>query len=87
MGLEKAHHRRGSIGGEAAIGVLDDLGTVRETDVLVMGRGLAGLPPAIAARDQGVDVTVMDKGGIERSGALAGIGHRLPWGPGGRGLR
>lgn len=64
-----------------------DLGTVIETDVLVMGGGLAGLPAAIAARDQGVDVTVMDKGGIERSGAIAGgidhfiayLNHGEPW--------
>lgn len=66
---------------------LDGLGTAIETDVLAMGGGLAGLPAASAARDKGVDVTVMDAGGIERSGAIAGIGHRSPWEPSGRGLR
>ncbi|HEY7677030.1 MAG TPA: FAD-binding protein [Candidatus Methylomirabilis sp.] len=59
---------------------LSDVGTVIETDVLVMGGGLAGLPAAIAARDRGVDVSVMDKGGIERSGAIAGgIDHFIAY--------
>ncbi|MEM0232405.1 MAG: FAD-binding protein [Candidatus Nezhaarchaeales archaeon] len=39
-----------------------------ETDVLVIGGGAAGMRAAIAARDLGVEVVLLDKGVIGRSG-------------------
>jgi succinate dehydrogenase/fumarate reductase flavoprotein subunit len=42
--------------------------TVFETDVLVIGGGLAGIFAAVKAREQGVDVTLVSKGKIGRSG-------------------
>jgi len=45
---------------------------VIETDVLVVGGGMAGCFAAIKAREQGVDVTLVAKGYISRSG-------QTPW--------
>jgi succinate dehydrogenase/fumarate reductase flavoprotein subunit len=42
---------------------------VIETDVLVIGGGLAGIFAAIKAREEGVSVTVVDKGYVGKSGA------------------
>ncbi|MBW1913258.1 MAG: FAD-dependent oxidoreductase, partial [Deltaproteobacteria bacterium] len=39
-----------------------------ETDVLVVGGGIAGCFAAIKAREQGVDVILVDKGAVGRSG-------------------
>jgi len=39
-----------------------------ETDVLVIGGGIAGTFAAIKAKEQGVDVTIVDKGTIGKSG-------------------
>ena len=41
---------------------------VIETDVLVIGGGIAGCFAAVKAREQGVDVTLVNKGVIGRSG-------------------
>ena len=41
---------------------------VIETDVLVIGGGIAGCFAAVKAREQGVDVTLVSKGNIGRSG-------------------
>ena len=47
-----------------------------ETDVLVIGGGMAGLFAAIKARDEGVSVTLVDKGFVSRSGASSFLdGH------------
>ncbi len=43
-----------------------------KTDVVIMGGGLAGLNAAIAAAERGIQVVVMDKGKIERSGNISG---------------
>lgn len=42
--------------------------TVIETDVLVIGGGIAACFAAVKAREQGVDVTLVSKGNIGRSG-------------------
>lgn len=44
---------------------------VIETDVLVIGGGLAGIFAAMKAREKGVDVTLVDKNYVSRSGATA----------------
>jgi adenylylsulfate reductase subunit A len=47
-----------------------------ETDILIIGGGVAGLNAALTARQAGHDVLIMDKGVIERSGhAAGGIDH------------
>jgi adenylylsulfate reductase subunit A len=43
-----------------------------ETDVLIIGGGLAGCNAAIGAAERGARVVVLDKGRIERSGDIAG---------------
>ena len=43
-----------------------------QTDILVIGGGAAGLNAALTAREAGLDVIVMDKAVIERSGHFAG---------------
>lgn len=49
--------------------VLDDVRTeVMETDVLVVGAGIAGCHAAIRARESGMDVVIVDKGNLGRSG-------------------
>jgi succinate dehydrogenase/fumarate reductase flavoprotein subunit len=45
---------------------------VLETDVLVLGSGAAGSGAAIAAKQKGVKVTLLDKGKLESSGNLGG---------------
>ena len=45
------------------------LGTLVETDVLVIGSGASGCGAALGARDQGLDVVLMDKGKIMQQGA------------------
>ena len=51
-----------------------------ETDVLVVGGGLAGLNAAIAAGEKGLEVLVVDKGGIARSGCIGGgIDHFMAY--------
>jgi succinate dehydrogenase/fumarate reductase flavoprotein subunit len=42
---------------------------IHETDVLVIGGGMAGLFTAIKARERGVDVTLVDKGYTGKSGS------------------
>lgn len=42
---------------------------VIETDVLVIGGGMAGCFAAIKAKDEGVDVTLVDKGYVSKSGS------------------
>ncbi len=51
---------------------LRHLGQVLETDVLIIGGGLAGSNAAIAAAEAGARVLIADKGSIERCGAIAG---------------
>src|SRR5680860_184812 len=47
-----------------------------ETDVLVIGGGLAGGMAAIKAAEAGVDVTILEKSNTKRSGcAASGIDH------------
>jgi len=43
-----------------------------ETDVLVLGAGAAGCGAAIACRQEGVSVLLLDKGKLESSGCLGG---------------
>lgn len=45
--------------------------TVVETDVLVIGGGIAGCFAAMKARDKGVDVTLVDKASVAKSGGTA----------------
>lgn len=51
---------------------IEDFGEVIETDVLIIGGGLAGNNAAIGALEKGVKVLIADKGSIERCGAIAG---------------
>lgn len=44
---------------------------IHQCDVLVVGGGIAGLMSAIAAADEGVYVTIVDKGNTKRSGSGA----------------
>ncbi|MFC1891361.1 FAD-dependent oxidoreductase [Thermodesulfobacteriota bacterium] len=47
-----------------------------ETDVIVVGGGIAGCPAAAKAAEHGLDVTLVEKAHTERSGsAAAGIDH------------
>jgi adenylylsulfate reductase subunit A len=51
-----------------------------ETDVLIIGGGVAGLNAAIAAAEKGVKVLVLDKGGVARSGCIGGgIDHFMAY--------
>jgi succinate dehydrogenase/fumarate reductase flavoprotein subunit len=52
---------------------------VVETDVLVIGGGIAGCFAAIKAREQDVDVTIVDKGYAGKTGAtaLASLGYMV----------
>ena len=53
--------------------------TIR-TDFLIIGGGVAGLNAALTAIDAGLDVTVMDKAVIERSGHISGgVDHFLAY--------
>jgi len=51
---------------------LENLGTVTETDVLILGGGAAGCGAAMAAKKKGVSVTLVEKGKLESSGCLGG---------------
>jgi succinate dehydrogenase/fumarate reductase flavoprotein subunit len=55
------------------------LQTVVETDVLVIGGGIAGCFAAIKARDQGLDVMIVDKAYAGKSGAsfASGMGYMV----------
>jgi adenylylsulfate reductase subunit A len=56
------------------------MANVIETDVAVVGGGLAGLFVAIGAAEQGARVVVMEKARIERSGAIGGgVDHCLAY--------
>lgn len=48
------------------------LGTLIETDVLVIGSGASGCGAALGARSQGLDVVILDKGKLESSGCIGG---------------
>ena len=56
---------------------LEDLGEVISTDVLVVGGGFAGLPAAIKAREQGVEVLVVDRATIGWAGQATKAGNGL----------
>ncbi|MEW6669505.1 MAG: FAD-dependent oxidoreductase [Thermodesulfobacteriota bacterium] len=47
-------------------------GELVETDVLIVGGGLAGNNAAIGAAESGARVLIVDKGSLERCGAIAG---------------
>ena len=47
---------------------------VIETDVLVVGGGMAGTFAAVKAREQGLDVTLVEKGYVSKSGGAAFAG-------------
>ncbi len=49
-----------------------DLGKVVETDVLILGAGAAGSGAAIAARREGADVVIVEKGKLESCGSAGG---------------
>ena len=49
------------------------LGTLIETDVLVIGSGASGCGAALGAREQGLRVLLMDKGKLESSGCIGGV--------------
>lgn len=53
--------------------------TTIETDVLVIGGGIAGCFAAIKARDRGVEVVLVEKASVARSGgtAAAGAGYMM----------
>jgi len=49
---------------------------VIETDLLIVGGGVAGCVAAVKGREQGLDVTVVDKAALRRSGgAASGMDH------------
>lgn len=48
------------------------LGKMVETDVLILGAGAAGSGAAIAARREGVDVVLVEKGKLESCGSAGG---------------
>ena len=47
---------------------------VVETDVLVVGGGMAGTFAAVKAKEQGLDVTLVEKGYVSKSGGAAFAG-------------
>jgi adenylylsulfate reductase subunit A len=59
---------------------LEQFGEVLETDVLIVGGGLAGNNAAIAALEKGARVLIVDKAAIDRCGAIAGgIDHFMAY--------
>jgi succinate dehydrogenase/fumarate reductase flavoprotein subunit len=48
-----------------------------ETDILVLGGGIAGCTAAIKVREQGLDVTLVDKAYVGKSGTTAAAGMRF----------
>ena len=55
------------------------LGTLVETDVLVIGAGASGCGAALGARDQGLDVVIMDKGSIIAEGTPNELKNRYSY--------
>ena len=55
-----------------------------ETDVLVIGGGIAGTFAAIKAKEKGLDVTLVDKGHVGRSGKSPWLGAFTVFDPSGR---
>ncbi|UCD09248.1 MAG: FAD-binding protein [Dehalococcoidales bacterium] len=51
--------------------------TVIETDILVLGGGIAGCTAAITSKEQGLDVTLVDKAYVGKSGTSAAAGMRF----------
>src|SRR4030042_3033347 len=51
--------------------------TVIETDILVLGGGVAGCTAAIKSKEQGFDVTLVDKAYVGKSGTSAAAGMRF----------
>jgi succinate dehydrogenase/fumarate reductase flavoprotein subunit len=51
---------------------VEQIGEKLETDVLIVGGGLAGNNGAIGALEKGVRVLIADKSSIDRCGAIAG---------------
>lgn len=47
---------------------------VFSTDVLVIGGGMAGIFAAVKAREQGLKVTLVDKGYVSKTGSTAFAG-------------
>ena len=58
------------------------LENVVETDVLVIGGGMAGCFAAIKAKEQGLDVTLVDKGYVSKSGETPFAGDTAVFHPG-----
>ena len=55
---------------------MDLADNVIETDVLIIGGGVAGCIAAVKATEHGADVTMLDKAAIRRSGgAASGMDH------------
>ena len=57
------------------------LENIVETDVLIVGGGLAGCFAAIKAKERGVDVTLVDKGYVSRSGQSPFAGSTMVFNP------
>ena len=51
--------------------------TVIETDILVLGGGVAGCTAAIKSKEQGLNVTLVDKAYVGKSGTSAAAGMRF----------
>lgn len=51
---------------------LDSLGTVHDTDILILGAGASGCGAALAASSSGLRVLLADKGKLESCGSLGG---------------
>lgn len=59
---------------------IEQFGDVLDTDVLIVGGGLAGNNAAIAALEKGARVLVVDKAALDRCGAIAGgIDHFMAY--------
>ena len=52
-----------------------------ETDVLVIGGGLAGCFAAIKAKEQGADVILVDKGYVSKTGGTPYAGDTMVFNP------
>ena len=55
-------------------------GSVRSTDVCVVGAGAAGITVALELRGSGLDVVVLEGGGLEADPALT-VGINKPYSP------
>jgi adenylylsulfate reductase subunit A len=60
------------MGGILMLENIEHFGEILETDVLIVGGGLAGNNAAIAAAEKGARVLIVDKSSIDRCGAIAG---------------